>query len=296
MVVSGEWPCTSSHSSTATGQYSVIHCAGRLCKRCKINMAHISKLHEATFGFLAAAGLAFADAFSNLRKDDMVDGMRTWRCTTKDFPSEAGNGEPSEDRVRKTTEMALHLFANLGNFLCDESASCGLGHVHNCWEEAGLFGNGLAAHGGLLLLRDQPALQLCYCNWPWKLALCLRTRRRSIFGSLLDESRSGACYHEPSRSFMPAAVRGLWASITNWIKVSENSSGLYKNCRLRIEHLKAKHRRELRLLGRLKQEAAEKGEIAPTNGSFRKISRGVFGFTPRYNSIVQTETKSVGGQ
>ena len=64
-------------------------------------------------------------------------------------------------------------------------------------------------------------------------------------------------------------------------------SDFYKNCRLRIEHLKAKHRRELRLLARLKQEASEKGEIAPTNGSFRKISRGVFGFTPRYSSIVQ---------
>ena len=64
-------------------------------------------------------------------------------------------------------------------------------------------------------------------------------------------------------------------------------SDFYKNCRLRIEHLKAKHRRELRLLARLKQEATEKGEIAPTNGSFRKISRGVFGFTPRYSSIVQ---------
>ena len=64
-------------------------------------------------------------------------------------------------------------------------------------------------------------------------------------------------------------------------------SDFYKNCRLRIEHLKAKHRRELRLLARLKQEATEKGEIAPTSGSLRKISRGVFGFTPRYSSIVQ---------
>ena len=64
-------------------------------------------------------------------------------------------------------------------------------------------------------------------------------------------------------------------------------SDFYKNCRLRIEHLKAKHRRELRLLARLKQEATEKGEIVPTSGSLRKISRGVFGFTPRYNTIVQ---------
>jgi len=57
----------------------------------------------------------------------------------------------------------------------------------------------------------------------------------------------------------------------------------HKNCRLRLENLKAKHRRELRLLARLKQEAADKGDMDVLNGSVR---RNVFGFTAR-NSIVR---------
>ena len=51
----------------------------------------------------------------------------------------------------------------------------------------------------------------------------------------------------------------------------------HKNCRLRLENLKAKHHRELRLLARLKQEAAEKSESEPLNGNGRKFFQLGFG-------------------
>ena len=57
----------------------------------------------------------------------------------------------------------------------------------------------------------------------------------------------------------------------------------HKNCRLRLDNLKVKHLRELRLLARLKQEAGDKGETDALNGSVRK---NLFGFTAR-NSIVR---------
>jgi len=52
----------------------------------------------------------------------------------------------------------------------------------------------------------------------------------------------------------------------------------HKNCRLRLESLKAKHRRELRLLARLKQEQAEKGQGDALNGNAQRSS---FGFPIR---------------
>ncbi len=57
----------------------------------------------------------------------------------------------------------------------------------------------------------------------------------------------------------------------------------HKNCRLRLENLKAKHRRELRLLARLKQEQAEKGDVEAVNGN---VQKNVFGF-PIRGSIVR---------
>ena len=57
----------------------------------------------------------------------------------------------------------------------------------------------------------------------------------------------------------------------------------HKNCRLRLENLKAKHRRELRLLARLKQEAADKGSTNPRNGS---VKNNLLGLKPR-NTIVK---------
>ena len=57
----------------------------------------------------------------------------------------------------------------------------------------------------------------------------------------------------------------------------------HKNCRLRLENLKAKHRRELRLLARLKQEQAEKGDGEALNGN---VQKNVFGF-PIRRSIVR---------
>lgn len=58
----------------------------------------------------------------------------------------------------------------------------------------------------------------------------------------------------------------------------------HKNCRLRLENLKAKHRRELRLLARLKQEqAADKGRGDAMNGN---VQRSNFGF-PIRRSIVR---------
>lgn len=58
----------------------------------------------------------------------------------------------------------------------------------------------------------------------------------------------------------------------------------HKNCRLRLENLKAKHRRELRLLARLKQEqAADKGQGDAMNGN---VQRSNFGF-PIRRSIVR---------
>ncbi|XP_022795633.1 uncharacterized protein LOC111334203 [Stylophora pistillata] len=44
----------------------------------------------------------------------------------------------------------------------------------------------------------------------------------------------------------------------------------HKNCRLRLENLKAKHRQELRLLTRLKQEQADKGRTEALNGNVNK--------------------------
>lgn len=57
----------------------------------------------------------------------------------------------------------------------------------------------------------------------------------------------------------------------------------HKNCRLRLENLKAKHRRELRLLARLKQEQAEKGDVEAVNGN---VQKNFFGF-PIRGSIVR---------
>ena len=57
----------------------------------------------------------------------------------------------------------------------------------------------------------------------------------------------------------------------------------HKNCRLRLENLKEKHRRELRLLARLKQEQAEKGQSDAMNGN---VQRSNFGF-PIRRSIVR---------
>ena len=57
----------------------------------------------------------------------------------------------------------------------------------------------------------------------------------------------------------------------------------HKNCRLRLENLKAKHRRELRLLARLKQEQADKGQSDAMNGNIQKSN---FGF-PIRRSIVR---------
>ena len=57
----------------------------------------------------------------------------------------------------------------------------------------------------------------------------------------------------------------------------------HKNCRLRLENLKAKHRRELRLLARLKQEQADKGQSDAMNGN---VQRSTFGF-PIRGSIVR---------
>lgn len=57
----------------------------------------------------------------------------------------------------------------------------------------------------------------------------------------------------------------------------------HKNCRLRLENLKAKHRQELRLLARLKQEAADKGSTNSRNGS---VKNNLLGLKPR-NTIVK---------
>jgi len=57
----------------------------------------------------------------------------------------------------------------------------------------------------------------------------------------------------------------------------------HKNCRLRLESLKDKHRRELRLLARLKQEQADKGQSDTLNGN---VQRNNFGFPVR-RSIVR---------
>ena len=57
----------------------------------------------------------------------------------------------------------------------------------------------------------------------------------------------------------------------------------HNNCRLRLECLKAKHRRELRLLARLKQEQADKGQSDAINGN---AQRSNFGF-PFRRSIVR---------
>lgn len=57
----------------------------------------------------------------------------------------------------------------------------------------------------------------------------------------------------------------------------------HKNCCLRLKNLKDKHRRELALLSRLKQETGERGETNTLTGS---VKRSLFGFTAR-NSIVR---------
>ena len=57
----------------------------------------------------------------------------------------------------------------------------------------------------------------------------------------------------------------------------------HKNCRLRLENLKAKHRRELRLLARLKQEQADKGQSDALNGNVQRSSFGL----PIRGSIVR---------
>ena len=59
----------------------------------------------------------------------------------------------------------------------------------------------------------------------------------------------------------------------------------HKNCYLQLENLKAKHRRELRLLARLKQEAAEKKSIG-NNNEKKKVKKNFFRFNAQ-NSIVR---------
>lgn len=63
----------------------------------------------------------------------------------------------------------------------------------------------------------------------------------------------------------------------------------HKNCRLRLENLKAKHRRELRLLTRLKQEQADKGGTEALNGNVHKNN---FAF-PFRRSIVRHHQNGV---
>ena len=61
----------------------------------------------------------------------------------------------------------------------------------------------------------------------------------------------------------------------------------HKNCYLHLENLKAKHRRELRLLARLKQEAAEKkAENIDNNSKKKNVKKNFFGFKAQ-NSIVR---------
>ncbi|XP_068752195.1 uncharacterized protein [Montipora capricornis] len=60
----------------------------------------------------------------------------------------------------------------------------------------------------------------------------------------------------------------------------------HKNCYLQVENLKAKHRRELRLLARLKQEAAEKKAEQTDQTKKNSAKKSFFGFKAQ-NSIVR---------